>query len=44
MRTVHGASGEKRLWRELWLSCTGPDGGRPLDGSALVALIELAAD
>ncbi len=44
LRAVGGPGEQNRAWRQLWLSCTGPDAGRPLDGGALVALIGLAAD
>jgi serine/threonine-protein kinase len=40
LRAVSGVGNTESPWRELWLSCTGPNGGRPLDGRALLALIE----
>jgi serine/threonine protein kinase len=42
LRAVQGIARPETLWRDLWLACTGPDSGRPLDGGALVALIVLA--
>ncbi|HEX8790252.1 MAG TPA: serine/threonine-protein kinase [Polyangiaceae bacterium] len=44
LRAVQGVEQVEPLWRDLWLSCTGPSEGRPLDGGALLALIELSAD
>lgn len=44
LRAIGGIGEANRTWRQLWLSCTGPDAGRPLDGGALVSLIELTSD